>query len=126
PMLIAFPFAGGGAGFYRSWRRELRDVAEVWAAQLPGRETRIREAPRTELEPLVRDLVDALPPLDRPYALVGHSLGASLAFAVALLLRRRGEPPPARLILSGASALHLRDVSDPAHVLGDDALAARL
>jgi medium-chain acyl-[acyl-carrier-protein] hydrolase len=126
PLLITFPFAGGGAGFYRSWRRALEGVCEVWAAQLPGRETRIREAPRSELEPLVRELVDALPPLDRPFVLCGHSLGASLAFSVALELRRRGERAPSRLYLCGSPAPHLRDLSDPVHVLDDRALAERL
>jgi len=125
-LLVTFPFAGGGAGFYRSWRRELADACDLWAAVLPGRETRIRENPRTELEPLVAELVDALPPLDRPYILAGHSLGATLAFAIALALRGRGAPPAARLILSGSAAPHLRNLSDLAHVLDDRALVHRL
>jgi medium-chain acyl-[acyl-carrier-protein] hydrolase len=126
PLLFAFPFAGGGAGFYRSWQNELGGMCTVWAVQLPGRETRIREAPRWDLDPLVADVVGALPPLDRPYVLAGHSLGATMALAVALELRRRGRLLPARLILSGSPAPHLRDLSDPAHLLDDDALAARI
>ncbi len=126
PLLLTFPFAGGTAGFYRPWKRELEQICDVSAVQLPGRETRIREAPRSTLDPLVTELVDALPPLDRPFVLAGHSLGATLSLAVALELRRRRRRPPARLILSGSPAPHLRDLSDPAHLLADEALATRL
>lgn len=126
PVLVTFPFAGGGAAFYRPWRRELEGVCELWTAQLPGRETRIREASRSDLDALVNELVDALPDFDRPFAFGGHSLGATLSLAVALELRRRGRALPARLILAGSPAPQLRDLSDPAHLLGDDALAQRL
>jgi medium-chain acyl-[acyl-carrier-protein] hydrolase len=126
PLLVTFPFAGGGAGFYRPWRRDLVGACELWAALLPGRETRIREQPRTELEPLIGELVDALGPLERTYVLAGHSLGATLALTVALGMRARGYPLPARLVLSGSPAPHLRDIDDPAHILDAAALVERL
>ncbi len=125
PRLLTFPFVGSGARFYHPWRRQLAGVCDVLAAQLPGRERRIRESPQAQIEPLVRDLADALPALDRPYALFGHSLGGTLAFAFALELRRRRLPAPERVIISATPAPHLRDATQ-AHRLDDAGLLARL
>jgi surfactin synthase thioesterase subunit len=126
PVVLAFPFAGGGARFYQPWRARLAGQGEVLAAQLPGRERRIREPPRAELDPLVGELVDAWPEPRRPYLLFGHSLGATMAYAVTCELRRRGLPEPAELILSAAPAPHLRDRADQAHRLDDAAFVLRL
>ncbi|HEX4591042.1 MAG TPA: thioesterase domain-containing protein, partial [Gemmataceae bacterium] len=43
--LACLPFAGGGAGAYRTWADDLPLTVEVCAVQPPGRETRFREPP---------------------------------------------------------------------------------
>jgi medium-chain acyl-[acyl-carrier-protein] hydrolase len=103
--LLCFHHAGGGAASYRPWLDAMPEGVELCAVQLPGRESRLREAPFTRLGELVPVLTDALrPALDRPVALFGHSLGALVAFEVARELARRGQPLPAHLFLSGRKA----------------------
>ena len=47
---------------------------------------------------------ELLPRLRRPFMFFGHSMGALLAFEVARLLRRNGQPQPTHLLVSGAKA----------------------
>jgi surfactin synthase thioesterase subunit/acyl carrier protein len=79
---------------------------------LPGREDLVHRPPVTELERLVAELTDAVAGYGaRRTAFFGHSMGAVLAFEVARELRRRGEPGPDVLAVSGAAAPHTR--ADP-------------
>src|SRR5882672_2866352 len=82
-QLFCFPFAGGMAMAYRSWANKLAPHVEVSAVELPGRGYRFREELFRSLETAVPVLTDAVRgALDgRPFALFGHSMGASLAFA---------------------------------------------
>lgn len=103
--LFCFPYAGGGAAIYRTWAAQLPDFIEVWVAQLPGREKRLREAAFTELPKLLVALGTALPPLlDRPFAFFGHSMGALLSFELARFLRSAPAPQPQALFLSAHRA----------------------
>jgi medium-chain acyl-[acyl-carrier-protein] hydrolase len=83
-----------------------------WAAvpvRLPGRESRLAEAPFERMGPLVASLADHIDVfLDRPFAFFGHSMGAVVAFELARELRRRRRPLPAMLIASGARAPQFR------------------
>ena len=102
--LFCFPHAGGGA------RQPL--ALSGWTAvpvRLPGRESRLIEAPFERMGPLVAALADSIDAyLDRPFAFFGHSMGAALAFELARELRRRSRPLPKMLISSGARAPQFR------------------
>jgi medium-chain acyl-[acyl-carrier-protein] hydrolase len=106
-LLFCFPHAGAGASTYRSWLNTVPGVALV-PLQPPGREARLREAPHQRMEPLVAELAEVVSGAagDRPYAFWGHSLGALVAFETQRELRRRGDPEPARLVVSGCAAPH--------------------
>lgn len=60
-------------------------------------------ARRPTRQALVAALADALAPLfrERPFALLGHSMGAWVAAALALELQARGGPLPLKLYASG-------------------------
>lgn len=115
--LFCFPYAGAGASAYRHWVPELqaRAPVEVVPIQLPGRESRIREQPTIDLDEMTSALLSRL---DRPYAVLGHSLGARLAYELCRRLHRRGAPPPRWLYVSGCPApdivrnRHDSDLSD--------------
>jgi surfactin synthase thioesterase subunit len=99
--LFCFPFGGGGALTYKEWQQGLPSSIEVCAVQLPGREYRFREAPVTDIKTLVSLLIENLQAeFDRPFAFLGHSFGALLAFELARELRRRGLPMPCHLFAS--------------------------
>jgi surfactin synthase thioesterase subunit/glycosyltransferase involved in cell wall biosynthesis len=104
PQLFCFPHAGGGAG---------QPLAlSHWMAvpvRLPGRESRLAEAPFERMAPLVSALADNIDGwLDHPYAFFGHSMGAVVAFELVRELRRRSRPLPTMLIASGARAPQFR------------------
>jgi surfactin synthase thioesterase subunit/glycosyltransferase involved in cell wall biosynthesis len=102
--LFCLPHAGGGALAYREWSGALPGI-EVVPVLLPGRETRLAEAPFEDM----RELIDALTPVIRPlvempYAFFGHSMGSGIAFELARSLRRMGAALPQVLIVSSARA----------------------
>jgi surfactin synthase thioesterase subunit/glycosyltransferase involved in cell wall biosynthesis len=111
--LFWFPHAGGGA--------TARAFPAICPVRLPGREARIAEAPFERMEPLVAALADAIRPyLAQPFAFFGHSMGAAVAFELARLLRRRGQPLPKLLVASGARAPQFRRNYTPPPASGDE------
>lgn len=117
--LFCFPYAGGGASVYRAWPAAIPETVDVRAVQLPGRESRLREAPHVAIGPLAGAAAEALEPAtDLPYAIFGHSMGALVGFEVARRLTR----PPALLVVSGHRAPHLPLEMAPVADLPDDEL----
>lgn len=118
--LICLPYAGGTASIYRSWSDLLPPQIELWAIQLPGRETRLRETPATSMNALVPLLADVLAPhLDRPWAIFGHSLGGLISFALAQYLRQQTNRTPVHHFVSGCPAPQLPLRHPPRHGLPD-------
>ncbi len=118
--LFCFPFAGGAASAFCQWSYDLPQV-EVCPIQLPGRENRLREAPFSHIEPLLEALVSAMRPyLDRPYAFFGHSMGATIGFELARLLRMQNDPGPFHLFVSGNRAPQIPAPNPPIHHLPDE------
>ncbi|MGW5445363.1 thioesterase II family protein [Streptomyces asiaticus] len=110
--LACLPHAGGSASFFFGTSRALSPAIEMLAVQYPGRMDRYTEPLIDSMSRLADEVTDALLPFtDRPLALFGHSMGASLAFEVARWLRQQGVAPLA-LVVSGRPAPHrLRDRS---------------
>ncbi|MEU6756787.1 alpha/beta fold hydrolase [Streptomyces sp. NPDC046685] len=128
PLVIAFPYAGGGAGAFTEWQALLADHCALLPVHLPGRERRFHERPYRRMTHLVRDLVQEIGPLagDRSVLFWGHSMGASVSVALTLELAVQGYAPPAHLLLSGAGSPDRRVATDLVHVLDDERLTARL
>ncbi|MFD0329339.1 thioesterase II family protein [Streptacidiphilus monticola] len=103
--LFCFPYAGGGASTYAGWQRRLGSRVQVLPVQLPGRESRSGEPRFTDLGALVRDLDRELADeLDFPHILLGHSMGALIAYALARHRAELGERLPEALVLSAYRA----------------------
>ncbi len=126
--LFCFPYAGGGAGIFHSWPRDLPERVELCAIQLPGRGNRWSEKVFTQMGPLVRDLAHALGPFldDCPFAFFGHSLGGLIAFELTRELRCNLELIPVHLFVSGRRAPDLPDRSAPVQHLPDSELMEHL
>jgi surfactin synthase thioesterase subunit len=116
-QLACFPHAGGAASFFFPVSRALAPDVDVLAVQYPGRQDRRGERCIDNLCELADVIAgELLPRCDRPLALFGHSMGATVAYEVARLLERAGALPVG-IFASGRRApsidrnesIHLRD-----------------
>lgn len=83
--LFCFPHSGAGASMYAAWSRLLPPTIQVCGIQLPGREDRMDEVRVTDVGRVIDQLSAALrSELDREFAFFGNSLGAMLAYELAL------------------------------------------
>jgi pyochelin biosynthesis protein PchC len=123
--LVCLPHAGGAASYFFPVSRTLSPNIEVLAVQYPGRQDR-RAEPFVPTIPELADVVTEVlaDETDRPLALFGHSMGATLGFEIALRLERAGTVPAA-LFVSGrrAPSTH-RD--ERVHLRDDDGLLAEV
>jgi medium-chain acyl-[acyl-carrier-protein] hydrolase len=116
--LICLPFAGGGSAPYYRWRSQIPGWIDLAPVSLPGHDGRLNEVRMTDLRKLVEVLVDDMrPSLDKPFVLLGHSMGAWLAFEMARVLRRRGERLPELLVVAASRAPHVVLEEPPIHSL---------
>jgi surfactin synthase thioesterase subunit len=124
--LVCFPHAGGSASFYYPISSALSATADVVAVQYPGRQDRRHEPGIDNMKDLADAIWPALRPLaDRPMVFFGHSMGAVVAYEVALRLERDGVPPLQWLFVSGRRAPS-RNKVERVHELTDEAVLAEL
>lgn len=82
--LICFPYAGAGAAAFTRWVKHLPPSWDLVALQLPGRAARCGAPPLHDFALAQEEAWQQLPVwLDRPSILLGHSLGAIMAYEAA-------------------------------------------
>ncbi|MGY1438526.1 thioesterase II family protein [Streptomyces reniochalinae] len=125
--LVCLPHAGGSANFFFPFADSLPSTVEAYAVQYPGRQDRRTEPCLTTVE----ELADAVHPVLReglpglPLVLLGHSMGAIVAFEVAGRMERSGTGAPLGLIASGRRAPSIRTV-ETVHQKDDAGLVAEI
>ncbi|WP_051723662.1 thioesterase domain-containing protein [Micromonospora chokoriensis] len=112
--LYVFPHAGGGPGALGALAAALPASVEPWALHLPGRQARIAEPPRTDLEPLLDEIAADLTATAGEYALFGFCGGALLAFLAA----RRSKPT--HLFVGSYAAPDVAGIPRRLHTLPSD------
>jgi len=121
--LFCFPYGGGNESAYRHWQQELPESIEVLPVQLPGRGSRIKEPPYSELRQLIRAASEALAAeTEKPFARVGHSRGGLIAFELARALRKQHGIQPAHLFISAKCSPRQRPEDPSVGQLSDAAL----
>ena len=126
--LLCLPYAGGGAvAVFRSWRGQLAPVAEVCPLELPGRGARMAEQPFRRVRELAVNLASGVEAYGgEPLAVLGHSLGALLAFEMVRELRRRGMPSPVHLFVSSRRGPRLPEIDPALRDLPDGAFVEQM
>lgn len=125
--IVCFPHAGGAASTFRTWPEHLPADVELHAVCYPGREGRLIEEPINQMGNLVEPLLAVIQPLlDRPVALFGHSMGASVAHEVALRLDDLPGARVAGLFVSGRLPPHRLPFFDTSGFGDDDTVIAEV
>lgn len=120
--LVCLPYAGGGAGVFAPWAKLLPESIDVWAARLPGRESRWKETPLTDAGVIASALATEIEPYltELPVVFLGYSVGSLIGFELLRELRRRAVPfQPAVFIAVARGAPHLPLRMAPVHHLPD-------
>lgn len=122
--LYCLPFAGGGPSTYRLWPRSLPGDLDVVAVQLPGREPGSAGPPVDSIDAIVEAVLASIGALQDaeplPFSLFGHSMGALIAFEVAIALEAAGETAPEVLYVSGRRPPDELHHGNGIHALPDD------
>jgi surfactin synthase thioesterase subunit len=127
--LICFPHAGAGALSFARWLPDAPQGLAISRVQLPGREDAAAVPVVESLEEVLPDLAEAIAAQSGdgvPFALYGHSLGATLALRIAHVLALGDDKAPRALLVSGRRAPHLPGRRPGLHELPDDALMEAL
>ncbi|MER0449669.1 alpha/beta fold hydrolase [Streptomyces sp. Edi4] len=123
--LVCFPYAGGAASYFHPVSRMLSPEIDVLAVQYPGRQDRRTEPPSASIEELARHVTTALRPwADRPLTLLGHSMGAMVAYEVARLLTQDGAAPLSLVVSGRRSPTSVRQES--VHQRDDEGIVAEM
>ncbi len=123
--LVALPHAGGSASFWLPLARALSPSLDVLSVQYPGRQDRRQEPCIDDIRRLADEVEAALAPwCDRPIALFGHSMGATLGFELALRMEAKGTKV-ARLFASGRRAPSVHRV-ETVHQRDEEGVLAEL
>ncbi|WP_410674163.1 thioesterase II family protein [Amycolatopsis sp. cmx-4-68] len=123
--LVCLPHAGGSASFFFPLSQALSPRLDVLCVQYPGRQDRRHEPLVDDIGKLADALVPVLAPwCDRPTALFGHSMGASLAFEVACRLEAAGTEVAAVIASGRRAPSEVRE--EFTHLKDDDGLIADL
>ncbi|KUJ64172.1 oleoyl-ACP hydrolase [Streptomyces albus subsp. albus] len=124
--LVCFPHAGGSAPFYFPMSQALSPAVDVLCLQYPGRQDRRMDPPIENIPDYADAITAELQPwLDMPTAFFGHSMGAVLAYEVALRLERSATTGPIALFASGRRAPS-RHRDEDVHRRDDDGIVKEM
>jgi len=125
--LIAFNGAGGSALNYISLSRYLRDIANIRPLAIRHYYEQDCVGSRGRWEAMAQALAQEMQAIVRGrYSLIGHSLGARVAYEVAKQLSLSRRVLPECLILLACRGPNERGVLPPVHTLNDATLLAKL
>ena len=110
--LFCIPYSGGSADSYYQWKKRIHPAVEIYPVELAGHGRRIKEPFFQNVQQAAEDLAGQIEAKIVPgeaYALLGHSMGALLAFETYYQLKPQCRP--AHIFFCGRKAP--QDMDDP-------------
>ncbi|WP_410602544.1 thioesterase II family protein [Amycolatopsis sp. lyj-90] len=124
-LVVCFPHAAGSAGYYFPLSAAMPPSIDMLTIQYPGRQDRRDEPLIDSVDELADQIAEVVMGWShKPMTLFGHSMGASVAFEVALRLETKGITLTS-LVVSGRRAPSTRRV-ERSHLGSDTMLIADL
>lgn len=105
--LFCIPYSGASATVYNIWKKYLSDNIELYPIELSAHGKRINEPLYENILQAIKDVViRILKQLKKgePYAILGHSMGALLAYEVYYKMTELGVHQPCHMFFSGRKA----------------------
>jgi medium-chain acyl-[acyl-carrier-protein] hydrolase len=125
--MFCFPYAGGSAVLFNKWEKSLPPAVQPIPVELPGRGSRLQQAPHVSLPALLEELEAAiLPLLEKPFVFFGHSMGAIIAFELARSLRNNHGLQARAIFVSGRRAPQVPKSEPDTYRLPQDEFIAEL
>ncbi|WP_165986538.1 alpha/beta fold hydrolase [Streptomyces sp. YIM 98790] len=131
--LVCFPHAGGAANAFAALSAALPEDIGLLAVQYPGRQDRRAEPCADTIAALAAGVAGALTDGTEgeerggvPLFLLGHSMGALVAFETARLLQDRSGPEAARLFVSAARSPSADWAEPDVDALSDEQVVSEL
>lgn len=126
-QFFCLPYAGGSEFAFRPLAKYCPPSWNLSTLAYPGRGRRAEEPLVYTLEALVEDCWQQIKnQLQEPYVLFGHSLGARIAYLLALKIRATASPSPVHLILSGLAGPSVPMKASLRHLLPKTAFKSEL
>lgn len=126
-QVLVLPYAGGSPNDFRVLQQQLPPEIGLATAIYPGRDIRLREPPLRRMETLVAGLQAGVEPLlRRRYAILGHSMGAWVGYALCHSLQKAGLPLPEHLFVNARRAPACPDPFPPVHHLSETEFLAAM
>ncbi|MBY7142452.1 thioesterase [Virgibacillus sp. NKC19-3] len=101
--LFAFPSAGSSKVMYKGFEKYLNDQIDFIPLEFAGRGERVKDDFFKNMDEVIEDLLPRIEYKSKnmPFAFLGHSLGALIAYYLALKLQDNNLTSPRHLFLSG-------------------------
>lgn len=100
--LFCLPFAGGSFYAYREFEKYVASEIRIIGMDLPGHGRKMSEPLLTDIHKMSDHIWERISDdLDQPYAIYGHSMGATLAYLLTKKIFQQDAPAPLHLFVSG-------------------------
>lgn len=110
--LICLPYAGGSAAIYHGWSKAFEKIAELLCLEYSGRGRRLNDALYGNIDECIDDLYNQINQMikNEEVAFFGYSLGARLAYKLALRVEKeRKDIQIKHIFFSAADAPHISE-----------------
>lgn len=120
--LFCLPYAGGSSLFYKDLESYLNPSIELCAIDLSGHGMRMGETLSETMDKALDDVYEQMGQVgfDKPFALLGYSMGSTIAYHLYFYLKERGISPR-HLYFMANTPPYVPDEGVPSSTLSDDA-----